>query len=43
MNNSAMFIVGLVIFCAYMGSYLAMISKANKEQEEEERSNKEKV
>jgi phosphotransferase system glucose/maltose/N-acetylglucosamine-specific IIC component len=41
MNNSVMFIVGLVIFCAYMFSYLAMISKANKDQEEEMKRNSE--
>lgn len=36
-----MFIVGLVIFCAYMATYLTMISKANKEQEEEMNRNSE--
>ena len=41
MNNSIMFIVGLIIFCAYMFSYLAMISKANKEQDEEMKRNSE--
>ena len=41
MNNTVMFIVGLVIFCAYMITYLLMISKANKEQEEEMNRNSE--
>lgn len=41
MNNTVMFIVGLVIFCAYMATYLTMISKANKEQEEEMNRNSE--
>ena len=41
MNNTVMFIFGLVIFCAYLISYLAMISKANKEQEEEMNRNSE--
>jgi hypothetical protein len=41
MNNLVMFIVGLIVFCAYMFSYLAMISRANKEQDEEMKRNSE--
>jgi len=34
MNNTAMFVIGFVIFAAYMWGYLSMISKANREQKE---------
>ena len=34
MNNTAMFVIGFIIFAAYMWGYLSMISKANKEQKE---------
>ena len=35
MDNISMFVIGFVIFAAYMWGYLSMISKANKEQEKD--------